>query len=182
MAIFLEFLPVIAFFVALKFTDVFVATTVAIVVTVAALVHQRVTTGRVQTGTLVSGALMVVFGGLTLALHDEWFVKWKPTVLMALFAVAFVISRFVGERPFAQRLLGRAFEAPRAAWLRVNDGLTAFFLAVGGVNLVVAYNFSTDTWATFKLFGLLGLNCVAIRAASAYLAKRGRILEQPSKS
>lgn len=181
MAILLEFLPIVAFFATLKFTDVYVATAVAIGVTLVALLHQRATTGRVQTGTLVSGALMVVFGGLTLALHDELFVKWKPTVLMGLFAVAFVVSRFVGERPLAQRLLGRAFEAPREAWLRVNDGLTLFFLAVGGLNIAVAYSFSTDTWATFKLFGLIGLNFVALAIAGWYLSKRGRLIEQPPK-
>lgn len=176
MAMLLEFLPIVAFFVTLKFTDVFVATIVAVVATIGAALYQRATKGKVEPMTLVSCALMVVFGGLTLALHDETFVKWKPTVLMVLFAAAFVGSRFIGEKPLAQRMLGKAFEAERPVWLRVNDGLALFFLGVAGLNLWVAYSFSTDTWATFKLFGLIGLNFAAVLVAAAYLGKRGKVI------
>lgn len=177
MGLFLEFLPIVAFFVALKLSDVYVATVVAVVATIGAAIHQRVTKGKVETMTLVSCGLMVFFGGLTIALQDEVFVKWKPTVLQVLLAIVFFASRFVGEKPVAQRLLSKAFEAERKVWLRVNDGLTLFFLFVGALNLWVAYSFSTDTWATFKLFGLIGLNVVAIVVASLYLNKHGKRVE-----
>jgi len=172
-----DFLPIVAFFVTLKFTDVYIATGVAVVATIGAAIYQRVTKGKIEPMMLVSCGLMVVFGGLTIALHDEVFVKWKPTVLQILLAVAFVISRFVGKKPLAQRVFGQVFEAERPVWLRVNDGLTVFFLALGALNLVVAYNFSTDAWATFKLVGLIGLNLVAAFIAVWYLQKRGKRIE-----
>jgi intracellular septation protein len=173
----LDFLPIVAFFVTLKLSDVYVATIVAVVATIGAAVYQRLTKGKVEPILLVSCGLMVFFGGLTLALHDELFVKWKPTVLEGLLAIAFFVSRFVGEKPIAQRILGKAFEAERRVWLRVNDGLTVFFLFVGALNLWVAYSFSTDTWATFKLFGLIGLNLFAVVIAGLYLNKHGKPIQ-----
>jgi len=179
MGMLFDFLPILAFFVTLKFTDVYVATGVAVAATIAVAIYQRVKKGRVEPMTLVSAGLMVLFGGLTIALHDEVFVKWKPTVLQILLAVVFVASRFIGDKPIAQRLFGQVFEAERPVWLRVNDGLTLFFLAVGALNLAVAYNFSTDTWATFKLVGLIGLNLVAAFVAVWYLQKRGKRIDTP---
>lgn len=178
MALLIEFLPILAFFVTLKFTDVFIATAVAVGATILAAIYQRATTGKVEPMTLVSCGLMVVFGGLTIALQDEVFVKWKPTVLMLLFALAFLGSRFIGQKVLAQRLLGKAFEAERPVWVRVNDGLTGFFVLVAAVNLWVAYSFSTDAWATFKLVGLIAMNLGAIMVAAWYLGKHGKVIVQ----
>lgn len=177
MGLLFDFLPILAFFVTLKFSDVYVATVVAVVATIGAAIYQRIKKGRVEPMMLVSCGLMVLFGGLTLAFHDEVFVMWKPTVLQVLLAIAFVVSRFVGQKPIAQRVFGQVFEAERPVWLRVNDALTVFFLAVGALNLWVAYNFSIDAWATFKLVGLIGLNLVAAFAAVWYLTKHGKRIE-----
>ncbi len=182
MAMFFEFLPILSFFVALKFGDVYVATGVSIAATLVAALYQKKTTGRIAPMTLVSAVLMVVFGGLTIALHDEVFVKWKPTILMALFALAFFGSRFIGDKPLAQRMLSKVAEAERPVWLRVNDGLACSFLLTAGVNLWVASNFSTETWATFKLIGLTGISVVSMILAVSYLGKRGKLIgpERPS--
>lgn len=184
MGLLFDFLPILAFFVTLKVTpepdNIYIATGVAIVATIGAAIYQRMTKGRIEPMTLVSCALMVLFGGLTIALHSDVFVKWKPTVLQVLIAGLFVGSRFIGDKPIAQRLLGKAFEAERRVWLRVNDGLTVFFLVVGGLNLWVAYSFDTDTWATFKLIGLIGLNIVAVVIATLYLNKHGKRIEEPA--
>jgi intracellular septation protein len=180
MAALLEFLPILAFFVALKLGDVMVATGVAIAATLAVTVHQRVTTGRVAPMTLLSAGLMVVFGGLTLALDDERFVKLKPTILFGLFALGLLVSRFFGPRTIAERLLGALFEAPAAAWRRVNDGLTLHMAALAGLNLWVAATFDTETWATFKLIGLLVLNFLGLFGAVAYLSRHGQRKAPPA--
>jgi intracellular septation protein len=174
MGVLLDFLPILAFFITLKFSDVFIATGVAIAATIGVAVYQKVKHGKVEPMVLVSCGLMVLFGGLTIALHDEVFVKWKPTILFVIFAIALAVSRLVGDRPIAQRLLGKSFEAERRVWNRVNDGFTLFFVALAGLNLVIAYTTSTDTWATFKLFGLLGANLAASIAAVMYLQKHGK--------
>ena len=176
MSLLVDLLPILAFFITLKFTDVFVATAVAIAATIGGVIYQKVKKGRVEPMMLISGGLMLVFGGLTIALHDETFVKWKPTILMLLFGAALVASRFWGQRPLMQRALGKQFEADRSVWLRINDGFTAFCVLIAGLNLWVAYTFSTDTWATFKLFGLIGANIVAMIVAVWYLQRRGRII------
>lgn len=180
MALLVDFLPIVAFFITLKFTDVFIATAVAIAATIGAAVYQRVTRGKVEPMTLVSCGLMVLFGGLTIALHDEVFVKWKPSILFVIFGAALLVSRFYGERPIVQRILGKTFEAPRPVWNRVNDGFTLFFFAMAGLNLLIAYTTSTDTWATFKLFGLLGANLVAAVIAVMYLQRHGKHIAPPA--
>src|SRR6185295_19389703 len=101
-AILLDFLPILAFFITLKLSDVYVATGVAVAATIAVAIYQYMTKGKVEPMMLVSCGLMLLFGGLTIALHDEVFVKWKPTVLELLLAIAFVVSRFVGDKPIAQ--------------------------------------------------------------------------------
>ena len=180
MGLLVDFLPIVAFFITLKLSDVFIATAVAIVATIGAAIYQRMTRGRIEPMTLVSCGLMVVFGGLTIALHDEVFVKWKPSILFVIFAAALIGSRLFGERPIAQRILGKSFEAPRPVWNRVNDGFAVFFLALAGVNLLVAYTTSTDDWATFKLFGLLGANVVASVVAVMYLQRHGKPIAPPA--
>jgi intracellular septation protein len=173
MSALIELLPVLAFFIALKLSDVMVATAAAIVVTLGVTIHQRVTTGRVAPMTLLSAGLMVLFGGLTLAFDDERFVKLKPTILLGLFALALLGSRFVGDRTVAERLFGAMFTAPPQVWRRVNDGLTLHLFAIAGLNLWVAWTFDIETWATFKLFGLLGLNFLGVFGAVLWLSRHG---------
>jgi intracellular septation protein len=178
MNVFLDFLPVIAFFVTLKFADVFVATAVAVVITVALAIHQRITRGKIEPMTIVSCAVMVVFGGLTLIFQDDTFVKWKPTVLNVLIAGALVVSRFVGQKTLAERALSKVVRAEAWVWRRVNDAWTLAALAMAGLNLYVAYNFDTDTWATFKLFGLLGMSLAATVGGGYYAIRKGELIEQ----
>ena len=176
MSMLIDFLPILSFFVALKFGDVYIATGIAIAVTIGVAIYQYKKKGKIEPMALVSGGLMVLFGGLTLAFHDDDFIKWKPTVLMILFAIALVVSRVWSQRPIMQRLLGKQFEAERRIWNRVNDGFTLFCLGIAALNLWVAYNYSLDTWATFKLFGLIGANIVAMVIAVWYLQRNGRII------
>src|SRR5258708_13179130 len=105
----------------------------------------------------ISLAIIVVFGGATLALHDETFIKWKPTVLYWLFAVSLAGSELLFRRNLIRAMLGEQVRMPDGVWVRLNWSWVAFFTLMGAANLLVAYNFPTDTWVNFTLFGGMGL-------------------------
>ncbi|HEX2494227.1 MAG TPA: septation protein A, partial [Steroidobacter sp.] len=151
-----DLFPVIAFFVAYKLTDIYVATAALIVAVLAQTVYQWLRYRKVSTMALVSAALVLVFGGLTLWIHDEAFIKWKVTVVNWLFAAGFLLSHFVGEQPVIQRMLSANFALERSSWLKLSWMWIAFFFFVGAVNLYIARSFNTDVWVAFKLYGVLG--------------------------
>ena len=119
----------------------------------------------------ISLALVVVFGGATLILHDETFIKWKPTVLYWLFAATlFGSAKFFGKN-LIRAMLDKEIQLPEAIWSRLNFAWMGFFAVMGVANLWVAFNFSTDTWVSFKLFGGMGLMIAFIILQGIVLAK-----------
>ena len=127
---------------------------------------------------LITLGILVLFGGLTLALHDPLFIKWKPTVVNWLFGVAFLGSHFFGERTLVERMMGHAITVPTPVWSRLNGAWTLFFLGMGLLNLYVAYSFSEEIWVNFKLFGMMGLTLVFVFAQAFYLS---RYLQAPEE-
>jgi intracellular septation protein len=172
MQLLFDFLPVIAFFVAYKLADIYVATGVIIVAVILQTVIQWVRFRKVSSMALVSGALVLVFGGLTLAIHDKAFIQWKVTVVNWLFATGFFASQFVGERTLIERIMGESVQLERALWRKLNWAWTVFFLLLGAVNLYVARNFSENFWVDFKLFGVLGLTFVFALLQGLWLASK----------
>jgi intracellular septation protein len=119
----------------------------------------------------VSLALVVVFGGATLILHDEVFIKWKPTILYWLFAATlFGSAQFFG-RNLIRKMLEEQVQVPELIWKRLNLAWIGFFTVMGVLNLHIAFTYSTETWVTFKLFGGMGLMIVFIVAQGLVLAK-----------
>jgi intracellular septation protein len=167
----LDFFPILLFFLAYQAWDIYVATAVAIAAAALQVGWQRLRHGRVEKMQAITLALLVVFGALTLLLRDPVFIMWKPTVVNWLFAVAFLVTTYVGERSLLQRMMGHAVSLPDAIWRRLNWAWVGFFTAAGVLNLIVAYNFSEDTWVKFKLFGLMGLTLLFVLAQAPYLAK-----------
>jgi intracellular septation protein len=174
MQLLFDFLPVIAFFVTYKLADIFVATGVLIVAVILQTAIQWVRHRKVSSMALVSGVLVLVFGGLTLAIHDKAFIQWKVTVVNWLFACAFLASHFIGERPLTERIMGESFALERALWLKLSWAWIAFFVALGALNLYVAYNFAENVWVNFKLFGMLGLTLVFALAQAFWLASKAQ--------
>ncbi len=172
MQLLFDFFPLIAFFVAYKFADIFVATGVLIVAVLVQTTIQWIRHRKVSSMVLISAALVLVFGGLTLWIHDEAFIKWKVSIVNWLFAAGFLISQFVGERPMIQRMLEGNVTLDRPLWIRLNMMWTAFFLALGFINLYVMFNFSTDVWAKFKVFGVIGLTLVFALLQGLWLASK----------
>ena len=172
MQLLFDFFPIIAFFAAYKLADIFVATGVIIVAVVLQTAIQWLRHRRLNTMHITSAVLVIVFGGLTLAIHDEEFIKWKPTVLNWLFAVAFLASQFIGHEPVVQRLLKANLTLDRPLWIRLNLMWVIFFLAMGAANLYVAYSFDENTWVNFKLFGMLGLTLVFVLLQGFWIASK----------
>ena len=165
-----DFLPLILFFAAFKVAGIFVATAVAIAATVAqigwVLARGRKVSGM-QWATLI---IIVVFGGATLLLHDETFIKWKPTVLYWTGAVAFFASLAL-RRNLAKSIMGSELELPEPVWARLCVAWGAFFLVAGILNLYVAFNFATDVWVNFKVFGSLVLIAAFVIAQSFWISR-----------
>ncbi len=105
----------------------------------------------------ISAVLVLVFGGLTVWLHNEWFIKWKPTVLYWIFGLLLLGGKLIWRRNLLGSLLSQELELPPQAWDRLLYAWSAFFLTLGAVNLYVAYNWSTSAWVNFKTFGAMGL-------------------------
>jgi len=124
---------------------------------------------------LASAALVIVLGGISLLLDDPMFFKWKPTGLYWLFALVFLGSQFVGEKPVVQRMMtsltADELSLPRQVWRHLNLLWVAFFLLAGALNIYVAYQFDEATWVNFKLFGLFGLTFVFLLGQSLWLSK-----------
>jgi len=156
---------------------VFLATVVAIAATFMQIAWVWIKHRKVDTMLWVSLALIVVFGGATLFLHDETFIKWKPTVLYWLFALSLGLAPMLFERNLIRLMMEKNVTLPDVIWTRLNLAWAAFFTLMGVANLWVAMNYSTDDWVNFKMFGSLGLMLVFIIGQTVYLSRH--IKEEP---
>ena len=166
-----DLFPVALFFVAFKLFDIYTATAVAIGATFLQIGWLKWKRRKVDTMMWISLAIIMVFGGATLALHDETFIKWKPTVLYWLFAVSLAGSELLFRRNLIRAMLGEQVRMPDGVWVRLNWSWVAFFTLMGAANLLVAYNFPTDTWVNFKLFGGMGLMLAFVVLQALFLAR-----------
>jgi intracellular septation protein len=170
-----DYFPLVLFFAAFKLWDIYVATAVAIVASVAQIAYFRWRRGKVEVVHWLSLAIIAVFGGATLLLHDETFIKWKPTVLYWLFAAILAVGRVGFRRNLIAALL-KEITLPDPVWARVTWIWVAFLLAMGGLNLYVATHYSTAAWVNFKVWGamvlffLLAVGTVA--SVARYLPER----------
>jgi len=154
-----------------KQMPVLLATAVAIAATVVQVVWTKFRHGKVDVMLWVSFAIIAVFGGATLLLHDETYIKWKPTVLYWMFSAILLVSNVAFNKNLMKLLLQEKIALPLHAWHRLNLSWSLFFAVLGFINLYVAFNYSTDSWVNFKLFGFTGLMLVFILAQGAWLSK-----------
>lgn len=174
MKLLFDFFPIIAFFVTFKLYDdpqrgILAATAVVIVATTIQVGINWLWRRRVEKMHVITLAVVVIFGGATLYFENEMFIKWKPTVANWLFAAAFLLSEFIGKRNLVRRMMEANVELEDSVWTRLNASWVVFFLAMGVLNLYVVYNFDTETWVNFKLFGLMGLTALFVVGQALYL-------------
>lgn len=150
---------------------VIVASASAIIVTalhVGSLLLRRL---PVKPAVWISAVLIVIFGGLTIWLHNEWFIKWKPSILYWIFAAVLAGGKWIWDRNLLGALLSGELELPQLVWDRLLVAWTIFFLLLGAANLFVAYTWSTDSWVNFKTFGLLGSTLAFSILSGIYMAR-----------
>lgn len=154
-----EFGPLIVFFAVNAWKGIFWATGAFMIALAVAIVSTKLRGAKVPTMTLFTGVLVLVFGGLTLWLKDERFIKLKVTIVNGIFAGLLFFGMLTG-RNLLQAVLGHAFNLDDVGWKKLTARYIAFFLALAAINEVIWRNVSTDTWVAFKTFGLIGLMLV----------------------
>ena len=176
-----DLFPVILFFVAFKFFGIYVATGVAIAATFVQIGWVWLRHRKVDTMLWVSLGVIVVFGGATLLLHSETFIKWKPTVLYWLFATVLTCSSLFFRKNLIRTMMEKQVTLPDPVWGRLLASWVAFFTVMGVLNLYVAFNYSTDAWVSFKLFGGIGLMLLFVLLQGLLMAKHVQEEEKEHK-
>src|SRR3954466_4300016 len=124
-----DLLPVICFFIAFKFWGIFTATAVAIATTLLEVAYVKARGRKVDTMLWVSLSIIVVFGGATLWLHDETFIKWKPTVLYWMFGAILLVSDLLLRRNLIRAMMEKQLTLPASVWRNLNLSWALFFVA-----------------------------------------------------
>lgn len=157
--------------VALDQAPILLATAVAIVATVAQIAYLLLRRRKVDAMLWMSLAIIGVFGGATIYFHNDYFIKWKPTVLYWCFTVGLIGTYVVMKKNVIRTMLEQQITLPEPVWTRLNFAWAGFFAFMGALNLVVAFNFPTAVWVNFKLFGGTGLMVVFVIAQTLFLSK-----------
>ena len=165
--------PLLVFFAVNAWYGIFPATGAFMVAIVAALAASRLLLGKISPMPLITAVLVMVFGGLTLFLQDETFIKVKPTILYILFA-ALLFGGMAVNRLFLQMVMGDAIDLTREGWRILTVRWAIFFLVLAGLNEAVWRTMSTDFWVSFKVFGLLPLTFLFAALQIGLLQKHGK--------
>jgi intracellular septation protein len=166
-----DLFPVLLFFAAFKLYDIYIATAVAMGATLVQILWVWLRHRKVDGMLWVSLVVIMVFGGATLLLKNETFIKWKPTVLYWLFGATLAVAGFAFKKNLIRTMMEHQVTLPEFVWSRLQLSWIAFFGVMGALNLFVAYNYSTDTWVDFKLFGGMGLMLVFVVLQALMLAR-----------
>ena len=153
MKILIDFFPILLFFGAYKVFDIYVGTAVLMAATVTQMGLIYTIDRKLQAMHKITLTLVLLFGTLTLALHDDRFIKWKPTVLYAAMAIGLAVAIWILHKNFLKLLLGSQLELPDAVWGRLNVVWVVYCAFMSLSNAYVAANFSTEAWVNFKLWG-----------------------------
>jgi len=168
-----DLFPLILFFVAYRYADIYTATAVAIAASVAQFIWLRATGKRIEMTHWINLSVIIVFGGATLVFHNDVFIKWKPTVLYWLFAAILLAGKWIFKRNLIQKVMGTQIDMPGAVWEKLNLSWAAFFVASGALNLYVAFSgqYTESQWVNFKVFGLMALLLAFVVAQSIWLSR-----------
>lgn len=166
----LDFIPLIIFFALFKFYDIYVATGALIAATAVQVAVTYFMFKKVEKMQLITFVLVAVFGGMTIFLHDDNFIKWKVTIVYVIFALGLAISHLMGKSAI-KGMLGKEITLPEAVWAKVNWAWVAFFSVCAVLNIYIAYQLPLDVWVNFKVFGLLAATFTYTLLTGIYIYK-----------
>ncbi len=152
----IDLAPLLVFFAVYITLGIYWATGALMAATIVSMIASWVLVGHISATLIVTTALVVGFGALTLSFNDPRFIKMKPTIVNLLFA-GFLFGGLLLKRPVLQYILGEALRLTDAGWRKLSLRWACFFLAMAVLNEIVWRNFSEATWASFKVFGILPL-------------------------
>jgi intracellular septation protein len=178
-----ELIPVVLFFLAYRldgqtlslggwahhFDGIYSATAVLMAATALQVVLTRLITGHLEKRLLILAAVVMAFGGATLALHNQLFIQWKPTIFNWALAIVLVATRWWSGRSAMEKAMGEQLQLPPEGWLRLDRLWTGYFVLVGALNLAVAYGFSESTWVSYKLYSAIGFTIVLSLVTAAVM-------------
>ena len=177
-----DLFPIILFFVAFKLGDIYTATIVAMIATIGQILWVYYRHRKIDAMQWIGLVMIVVFGSLTIFLHDKTFIQLKPTALYWLFSGALFVSAQFFQKNWIQVLMGKQVtlkeKSAHSVWHQLNMAWAAFFFVLGAINLYIAFEFSEETWVNFKLFGSTGLLLLFVIIQGVWLSKH---MERPSK-
>ena len=170
MRVLADWVPIIVFFVAFKMIDIFYATGLAIVTTILMMGLMKFFGKKIEKIQWFSLGIIVVFGGATIILQDEQFIKLEPSILYTVFCLGLLIPQFFGK-VLIKSLMGKHLDLPNPIWVKLNTMWALFFGFMAILNLWVANNYSTDFWVEFKLFGMLGFTVAFTIVQAIWLSR-----------
>ncbi len=181
MKLLFEFLPLILFFVAFKWQGIYIATGVAIAAAVLQFLWMKWRGRTISTMQWISLGVIVVFGGATLALQDDFYIRLKPTVLYWACAATLLVGRVFFNANWLQKVMPKdELVLPESVWIKLTWAWIGFFLGMGTLNLYVGFNYSLDTWANFKVWWSMGIILAFSLAQGLYMARHLPRDEQPA--
>jgi intracellular septation protein len=166
-----DFLPIIFFFVAYKISNIYIATFVAMILSLLQIIVYWFKHHQLEKMQCFTAVIILILGLMTLFSRNPLFIQWKPTIVDWGFSLMFLLSQLFSEKPILQHLMGKKISLPSTVWNRLNISWGIFFLVMGIVNLYVVYHYSTNTWVNFKLFGMLGCTVIFAVLQSIYLSR-----------
>ena len=167
---FLEYFPLLAFFISYYLFDVYTATAVLIGASVLQLILLQILFKKIPRQNWVVFAVVTLFGALTLYFHDDNFIKLKPSIIYGIFALVLLGYQFIGQS-IPKKFMGKEIDAPDAVWRNLTFGWAFTCAFAGALNFWIAFNLPLDTWVNFKVFGLTILTFIMFICSGVYLYK-----------
>jgi intracellular septation protein len=168
MKLLFDFFPIILFFIAYKLYGIYAATAVAILASIMQVSYTYFKNKKIEKMHVVSMFIIILMGGATLLLHDKAFIMYKPTIINWLFALAFLLSAFIGKQPLIERMLSSHIILTENKWNTINNLWIGFFIIAGLANLYFVYDYNIievqlePQVASITNFAISDLNCTVL--------------------